>query len=106
MVNYCPSDGWEAHLASTEPPESCPQCKGENFDVEADDWICAEALGFCSVECLKKHEEEEAYQFAAASCVKHRSTIYVAEGCGECEDEHFDEYMSDMGRIYSREDTR
>jgi hypothetical protein len=37
--------------------------------------------------------EEEQYQYAEASCLKHREVVYVAEGCGRCSEDAFAEYQ-------------
>lgn len=94
----CPSQDWDDYYAANEPPDACPTCGGPNFDEEKDDWSCAEALGFCSVECKEKWDDEEAFQFAVASCVRHRDLFYASEGCLSCDQESFEEYAEGFAR--------
>ena len=40
--------------------------------------------------------DEEQYQYAEASCLKHREMFYVAQGCGKCDDDNFAEFQREF----------
>ena len=47
---------------------------------------------------MSKHSDEEEYQYAEASCVKHREVFYVAQGCGRCAEANFAEFQESFSR--------
>lgn len=83
--SLCPSCG-TAQGTYPEPPEECPVC-GKPNSTEDGEWVCKEAEGFCSKECLDqymKQQREEADLAAAEYENERRMLLDYNAKCPKC----------------------